>query len=60
MGIYESLGFILGFPLLSWLVDGVVNFMSQLGQSQYPDVWSNASLDVSVKVFFPPPPFFFK
>lgn len=27
-------------------------FMCQLGRSQYPDIWSNISLDIVVKVFF--------
>lgn len=30
----------------------MVNFMCQLARSGYPVVWSNTSLDVTVKVFF--------
>lgn len=29
-----------------------VNFTSQLGQTMVPSVWSDASLDVAVEVFF--------
>lgn len=37
-----------GFPQGPVMVDFTVN----LSRLQYPDIWSNINLDVSVKVFF--------
>lgn len=30
----------------------MVNFPCQLANSRHPDIWSNITLDISVKVFF--------
>lgn len=37
--------------MLALLTLYIVKFMCQLIRPQYPDVWSNTSLDIAVKVF---------